>query len=93
MKKIKGKKKKTKTVENEHHLTCFLKGKFILFSLPVQTCCLRGKAVKRTYLCVEQGHALIDFLLHGINIPDEENPFAFPIALYCAQGLQHIYIL
>jgi len=61
-----------------------LKGKFILFSLPVQTCCLRGKAVKRTYLCVEQGHALIGFLLHGINIPDEENPFAFPIALYCA---------
>lgn len=49
MKKIKGK----KAVENEYHLTCFLEGKFILFSLLVQTCCLRrGKALIKTS-CVE----------------------------------------
>lgn len=42
---------------------------------------------------MEHGHALLGFLLHGINIPAEENPFAFTTAFYCAQGLQHIYIL
>lgn len=30
---------------------------------------------------MEQGHALIGFLLHSIDIADKENPFAFTVAL------------
>lgn len=35
---------------------------------------------------MEQGHALIGFLRHSINIPDKENPFAFTAACTVRKG-------
>jgi hypothetical protein len=64
----------------------FLKRK-IHSALPTSmTCCLKGEAVKRTYLCEEQGHALIGFLQHGINTPDRENQFPFTTACTLHKG-------
>jgi hypothetical protein len=46
----------------------------------------RRKPIKRTYVCLGQGHRLIGFLRHSINTADKENWFAFPDALFHPRG-------
>lgn len=70
---------------SEYRLTHCLEGS-VLFSLPAQTCCLRGRAPSENASVCGTGHAHTGRLLHSINVADEGTPFAFSVALYCARG-------